>query len=103
MRYGYDGETDILTIRLAARKPDFAEQADNIITHYGKDGRPVEIEILDARRTMLALIKPILASNADKPAEHGFPPPSLTRRLTLVLPWAMETPGRRKRPPILDV
>lgn len=60
MKYEYDRETDILVIRLSDQKPDFGEQAENIITHYSKDGKPVEIEILDASRTVLELIKPML-------------------------------------------
>ena len=60
MRYDYDRETDTLTIRLREEKPDFGEQVDNIITHYARDGRPVEIEILDASRTVLELLKPII-------------------------------------------
>lgn len=69
MRYDYDRETDILTIRLSNAKPDFGDQAENIITHYSRDGKPVEIEILDARRTMLALIRPILAEGEGSEAE----------------------------------
>lgn len=60
MRYEYDRGTDILVIRLSDRKPDHGEQAENIITHYSKDGKPVEIEILDASRTILELVKPML-------------------------------------------
>jgi uncharacterized protein YuzE len=46
-KFDYDQETDILTIRLTEKKPDYGEQRENIITHYGKDSKPVEIEILD--------------------------------------------------------
>jgi uncharacterized protein YuzE len=60
MRYEYDRETDILTITLSDAKPDFGEQAENIIAHYSRDGKPVELEILDASRTVLELIKPLL-------------------------------------------
>lgn len=69
MRYEYDRETDILTIRMSDEKPDFGEQAENIITHYARSGRPVEIEILDARRTVLELIRPMLAAGERGKAE----------------------------------
>ena len=53
MQYNYDRETDILTITLSLESPDFGEQRENIITHYGKDNKPVEIEILDASKIMV--------------------------------------------------
>lgn len=60
MKYKYDSETDILVLELSKEKPDFGEQSGSIITHYNKDGKPVEIEILDASETALEIIKPIL-------------------------------------------
>ncbi|MFP4000599.1 MAG: DUF2283 domain-containing protein [Thermoplasmata archaeon] len=62
MRYEYDQDTDILLIKLSDEEPDFGEQSGSIITHYAKDGKPIEIEILDASETALSMIKPILAS-----------------------------------------
>ena len=60
MEYRYDPETDILMIILSKEKPDFGEQNENIITHYNKDGKPIEIEILDASRTAVKLVETIL-------------------------------------------
>ncbi len=57
MRYRYDRQTDILIIELKRQKPDFAEQAGNIITHYDKQSRPVEIEILGASRATRQMLK----------------------------------------------
>jgi hypothetical protein len=37
--------------------PDFGEQTENIITHYSKDNKPVEIEILDAIKTMIKIFE----------------------------------------------
>ncbi|HLC92191.1 MAG TPA: DUF2283 domain-containing protein [archaeon] len=59
MKYKYDKETDILIIELSRQKPDFAEQSGNIITHYNKKNKPVEIEILDAERTALDMLRAI--------------------------------------------
>ncbi len=50
MRYRYDAKTDILVLRLSNEKPDYGEQQGNVITHYSKKGKPIEIEILDASK-----------------------------------------------------
>ncbi len=63
MKYKYDQETDILTITLSNEKPDFGEQKDNIITHYNKQGKPIEIEILDASKTALDMMKAMINPN----------------------------------------
>jgi uncharacterized protein YuzE len=62
MKYEYDPKTDILMLKLSAEKPDFAEQKENVITHYNKQGKPIEIEILDASRTAIKIIETIFGS-----------------------------------------
>lgn len=62
MKYKYDNVTDILIIEMSEESPDFAEQKENIITHYNKEGKPIEIEILDASDTASKIISLILAS-----------------------------------------
>ena len=59
MKYKYDAETDVLIIVLGSERPDFAEQRENVITHYNKDGLPIEIEILDASKTAVNMLKAI--------------------------------------------
>ena len=59
MEYKYDPQTDILLIKLSKEKPDFGEQRENIITHYNKRGKPIEIEILDARKTAAKIVETI--------------------------------------------
>jgi uncharacterized protein YuzE len=59
-KYSYDSESDVLLITLSKARPDFAEQSQNIITHYNKDGKPVEIEILDASQEAVNILKAIL-------------------------------------------
>ena len=61
MRYDCDPETDILTITISDEKPEYGEQSGPIINHYSKEGKPVEIEILDASETALSIIEPILS------------------------------------------
>ena len=55
--YKYDPKTDILVITLSGEEPDFGEQRENIITHYNKEGKPIEIEILDASETASKIIE----------------------------------------------
>ena len=62
MKYEYDPETDILLIKLSKGKPDFGEQKENIITHYNKRGKPMEIEILDASKTAVKIVETIVQS-----------------------------------------
>ncbi|MBI5227886.1 DUF2283 domain-containing protein [Candidatus Micrarchaeota archaeon] len=62
MKYEYDPQSDILLIKLGTEKPDFAEQKENIITHYAKNGKPIEIEILDASKTALDILNVIMKS-----------------------------------------
>ena len=64
MKYKYDKETDTLVIELRKHKPDFAEQSGNIITHYDKKNKPVELEILDATETVQNIIKAINGKRA---------------------------------------
>ena len=60
MKYKYDSKTDILLIELSKGKPDFGEQKENIITHYNKRGIPMEIEILDASKTVAEMVDIVL-------------------------------------------
>lgn len=62
MKYKYDRKTDILVLILAKGKLDFGEQKDNIITHYDKAGKPLEIEILNASRTALEIVNAIVGT-----------------------------------------
>ena len=60
MKYKYDPEADVLLITLSREKPDFAEQSQNVITHYNKEWKPIEIEILDASETALDILGAVL-------------------------------------------
>jgi len=61
MKVKYDRETDVLVMVLSDEKPDFGEQSGDVITHYNKAGKPIEIEFLSASKTALSIIKPILS------------------------------------------
>ena len=61
MKYEYDAKTDILLIRLGrAQKPGFGAQKENIIAYYDKQGKPVEIEFLDAGKTAVKMLEAIV-------------------------------------------
>lgn len=64
MKYKYDPKADVLLIKLSDEKPDFGEQRENIITHYNKKGKPIEIEILDASKAAVEIIKAMLPKKA---------------------------------------
>ncbi len=52
MKYRYDHKADILLIELGRGKFDFGKQKGNVIMHYNKKGVLLEIEILDASKTV---------------------------------------------------
>jgi uncharacterized protein YuzE len=60
MIYKYDPKTDILVLTLGKGRLDFGEQKENIITHYDKKGKPLEIEILDASKTAMNMLNTII-------------------------------------------
>ena len=62
MKYKYNSKTDILVLTLGKGKLDFGEQKENIITHYDKKGKPLEIEILDASNTALNMVGAIFGT-----------------------------------------
>ncbi len=64
MKYEYDLEVDVLTIKLASGKPDHGEQMGNVIAHYNLDDQLVELEILDASKTVLKAMKPTQAKTS---------------------------------------
>jgi uncharacterized protein YuzE len=61
MIYKYDPKTDILVLILGKGRLDFGEQKENIITHYDKKGKPLEIEILEASKTAMRIMSTIMS------------------------------------------
>ncbi|MCL5093030.1 MAG: DUF2283 domain-containing protein [Candidatus Marsarchaeota archaeon] len=61
MIYKYDPKTDILVLILGKGRLDFGEQKENIITHYDKKGKPLEIEILEASKTAMKMMSTIMS------------------------------------------
>jgi len=56
----YSPDVDALVITLSERKPEYGEEVgENIIIHYARDGKPVEIEILDASELVISSMEAI--------------------------------------------
>lgn len=52
-RIKYSKDVDALLIELSDRKVDYAEEEGQMIIHFSKDGKPVLLEILDAKDFLL--------------------------------------------------
>jgi uncharacterized protein YuzE len=61
MKIKYYPDADALDIRISDEKPDYGEEAgEEMILHYTKEGKLVKIEILNASRTIINFLEPIL-------------------------------------------
>ena len=57
MRIKYNREDDVLLIEISDEEIDYAEEVDNMIIHFSKDGKPVLLEILDASEFLVEVLK----------------------------------------------
>ena len=57
MKISYDRDVDILTIEISDGKIDYAEEAEPLIIHFSKEGKPVLLEILDASEFLSEITK----------------------------------------------
>ncbi len=69
MKYNYSPEVDILIIRVSRGKLDHGEQKGNVITHYSKKGKIVELEILDASKETAHMIQAIMKTKHSAAAD----------------------------------
>jgi uncharacterized protein YuzE len=60
----YDGVGDSLSIVLTRKQIAFAEEHGTVIVNYDRDGKPVEIEILNASKFMGDLWSTIIKAKA---------------------------------------
>ncbi len=60
MMHRYDPKADIMVLALGRGKRTFGEQNDNIIIHFDKEYRPIEIEILEVSKTVVKMISKIM-------------------------------------------
>jgi uncharacterized protein YuzE len=67
MKIEYHPDADALVVRILDEKPNHGEQVgEEMILHYTKDNKLVKIEILDASRTIIDFLQPILNQKAMK-------------------------------------
>ena len=56
----YSPDVDALVITLSEEKPEYGEDVgENIMIHFSKEGKPIEIEILDASELLISSMKAI--------------------------------------------
>jgi len=56
----YSPDVDALVITLNEKKPEYGKEVgENIIIHYARDGKPVEIEILNASELVISSMEAI--------------------------------------------
>ena len=63
----YSSDVDALVVTLSEENPEYGENfGENIIVHYAKGGRPVEIEILDASELVISSMEAIAVKAKEK-------------------------------------
>ncbi len=67
MKLKYSRDVDIRLVWLSDEPFDYAEEANGVITHFTKDGRPVLLEIQGARDFILGSVTSLV-----KDEEVGF-------------------------------
>ena len=67
LRIRYSPDADILLISINNEKPEYGEEMLNqIIIHYNKDNKPIEIEILNATEILTKIIKVMLKTKKEE-------------------------------------
>ncbi|MCZ7385786.1 MAG: DUF2283 domain-containing protein [Candidatus Methanoperedens sp.] len=69
MKIKYYPDADALVLKIIDERPDHGEQVgEEMILHYTKDNKLVKIEILDASKTVIDFLQPILSQKPVKAA-----------------------------------
>jgi uncharacterized protein YuzE len=69
MKIKYYPDADALVMKVSDEKPDHGEQVgEEMILHFTRDNKLVKIEILDASKTVLDMLTPILSQKPVKEA-----------------------------------
>ena len=53
IKISYDPEADVLRVEISKRPIDYAREMGNIVVHFTKEGLPVYLEVLEAKRFLL--------------------------------------------------
>jgi len=71
-KISYDPESDVLRVEISKKPIDYAKEMGNIVVHFTKQGLPVYLEFLEAKRfltkTKKVLEKARVPEFAEKPA-----------------------------------
>lgn len=71
MKIEYYPDADALDIRISDEKPDYGEEAgEEMILHYTREGKLVKVEILNASRTIMNFLEPILSKKSMAKVSH---------------------------------
>lgn len=49
-KFSYDAESDVMRIEISKKPIDYAKEMGNIVVHFTKDGLPVYLEVLEAKK-----------------------------------------------------
>jgi len=52
-KISYDPESDVLRVEISKQPIDYAKEMGNFIVHFTKNGLPVYLEVLKAKRFLL--------------------------------------------------
>jgi len=52
-KISYDPESDVLRVEISKQPIDYAKEMGNFIVHFTKNGLPVYLEVLEAKRFLL--------------------------------------------------
>ena len=69
MRVSYDRESDALMMEMSDEPIIHAEEAGPVIVHFGKDNRPILLEVLDASEVLTGLLRITMRASSDAVAE----------------------------------
>jgi hypothetical protein len=61
----YSKDVDILLVKVADEPIDYAEDSGQLIVHFSQDGKPVLIEIQDAKEFVLESLHTLFADAKD--------------------------------------
>ena len=62
----YSKDVDILMVKVSDEPIAYAEEAERFIVHFSKDGRPVLLEIMDAKDFVMESLDSMLTATMDE-------------------------------------
>jgi len=62
-KISYDAESDVMRVEISKRPIDYAKEMGNIVVHFTKEGLPVYLEVLEARKFLTKTKKILEHSN----------------------------------------